>query len=95
MTGASVRYKRPVVMANSVIAGYEEGSGSIDGQKINLKGAWKNGASGYEATYNGNFVRRGAPSSPARKIGRITAKPIRAPVQAPSSARLRHSSRRT
>jgi len=60
VTGDSVRYKRPVVMANSVIAGYEEGSGSVDGQKINLKGAWKKGASGYEATYNGNFVRRSA-----------------------------------
>ena len=60
VTGDSVRYKRPVVMANSVIAGYEEGSGSVDGHKINLKGAWKNGASRYEAIYNGSFVRRSA-----------------------------------
>ena len=60
VTGTSVRYKRPVVMANGVIEGYEEGFGSVDGEKINLKGVWKKGASGYEANYSGSFVRRSA-----------------------------------
>jgi hypothetical protein len=60
VSGNSVRYKRPVVMAKSAIEGYEEGSGSVDGTKISLKGSWKKGASGYEATYAGNFVRRNA-----------------------------------
>jgi hypothetical protein len=60
VTGNSVRYKQPVVMAEGRIQGHEEGSGSIDGDKINLKGAWKKGADGYEATYAGSFVRRSA-----------------------------------
>jgi len=61
VAGNSVRYKQPVVMAEGgVVEGHEEGSGSVDGEEINLKGAWKKGADGYEATYTGSFVRRSA-----------------------------------
>jgi hypothetical protein len=61
VAGNAVRYRRPVVMALSgAREGYEEGSGSIDGDKISLKGAWKKGADGYEASYSGSFVRRSA-----------------------------------
>ena len=32
----------------------------MDGDKISLKGAWKKGDDGYEATYPGSFERRSA-----------------------------------
>ena len=61
VTGNAVRYKHAVVIAQSgTVEGHEEGTGSIDGDKISLKGAWKKGDDGYEATYSGNFVRRSA-----------------------------------
>ena len=61
VTGNAVRYKQPVVIAQSgAVEGHEEGTGSVDGDKISLKGAWKKGDDGYEATYTGSFVRRSA-----------------------------------
>jgi len=61
VTGNSVKYKLPVVIAQSgAVEGHEEGSGSVEGDKIGLKGTWKKGADGYEATYHGSFVRRSA-----------------------------------
>ena len=38
----------------------EQGTGTIDGQKIKLQGTWKSGSRQYEAKYSGSFVRRSA-----------------------------------
>ena len=66
ISGNSVTYKRPVVIAGGAVEGYEEGAGNIDGDKINLKGTWKRGANSYEASYTGTFVRRSAKLSGAQ-----------------------------
>lgn len=67
VSGNSVTYRRPVVIAASgAVEGYEEGTGNIDGDKVSLKGAWKKGANSYEASYAGTFVRRSAKLSGAQ-----------------------------
>jgi len=44
----------------AVEAAAEQGSGAIDGQKIDLEGTWKGGGREYAAKYSGSFVRRSA-----------------------------------
>ena len=67
ISGNSVNYRRPVVIAaTGAVDGYEEGTGTIDGDKITLKGTWKKGASSFEANYVGTFVRRSAKLSGAQ-----------------------------
>ena len=48
------------VAQHAVEATAEQGTGTIDGQKINLQGDWKSGSRQYEAKYSGSFVRRSA-----------------------------------
>jgi hypothetical protein len=56
-----VRYTHVVRLRNAAVeATAEQGTGTIDGQKINLQGTWKSGSRQYEAKYSGSFVRRGA-----------------------------------
>jgi hypothetical protein len=44
----------------AVEATREQGTGKVDGQKIDLAGSWKSGNRSYEAKYSGSFVRRSA-----------------------------------
>jgi hypothetical protein len=44
----------------AVEAAAEQGTGTIDGQKIDLQGTWKGGGREYAANYSGSFVRRSA-----------------------------------
>ena len=61
ITGAAARYNhvvrlRPVAVEPAV----EQGTGIVDGQKIDLQGSWKGDNRHYEAKYSGRFVRRSA-----------------------------------
>jgi hypothetical protein len=61
ITGGAARYSHVVRLSKvGVEATTEQGTGMIDGQKINLLGTWKGGNRTYEAKYNGTFVRRSA-----------------------------------
>ncbi|MBA2401286.1 MAG: hypothetical protein H0V72_21810 [Bradyrhizobium sp.] len=61
ITGGAARYSHVVrLRAGAVDAAAEQGTGKIDGQKIDLQGGWKGGSRAYEAKYSGSFVRRSA-----------------------------------
>ena len=61
ISGGAVRYNHVVRLRNAAVeATGEQGTGTIDGQKINLQGTWKSGSRQYEAKYSGSFVRRSA-----------------------------------
>ena len=61
ITGGAARYSHVVRLRNlAVEAAAEQGTGVIDGQKIDLEGIWKGGGREYTAKYSGSFVRRGA-----------------------------------
>ena len=61
ITGKAARYSHVVRLRNAAVeAAAEQGSGKVDGQKIDLQGTWKSGSRAYEAKYSGSFVRRGA-----------------------------------
>ena len=61
ISGAIARYSHVVRLRNAAAeAAAEQGSGKIDGQKIDLQGSWKSGGREYEAKYSGSFVRRSA-----------------------------------
>ena len=61
ITGRTARYTHVVRLRNAAVeAAAEQGSGTIDGQKIDLEGNWKGGSREYAAKYSGSFVRRSA-----------------------------------
>jgi hypothetical protein len=61
ITGGAARYRHVVRLRNlAVEAAAEQGTGTIDGQKIDLQGTWKSGGREYAAKYSGSFVRRSA-----------------------------------
>ena len=61
ITGGAVRYTHVVRLHNAAVeATAEQGTGTIDGQKIDLQGTWKSGSREYQAKYSGSFVRRSA-----------------------------------
>ncbi|HVQ66097.1 MAG TPA: hypothetical protein VMT08_01240 [Bradyrhizobium sp.] len=61
ITGGAARYTHVVRLRNlAVEAAAEQGTGTIDGQKIDLQGTWKGGGREYAAKYSGSFVRRSA-----------------------------------
>lgn len=61
ISGGAVRYTHVVRLRNAAVeATAEHGTGTLDGQRINLQGSWKSGNRQYEATYSGSFVRRSA-----------------------------------
>jgi len=61
ISGGAVRYTHVVRLRNAAVeATAEQGTGTLDGQRINLQGSWKGGSRQYEATYSGSFVRRSA-----------------------------------
>jgi hypothetical protein len=61
ITGGAARYSHVVRLRSlAVEAAAEQGTGTIDGQKIDLQGTWKGGGREYAANYSGSFVRRSA-----------------------------------
>lgn len=61
ITGGAARYSHVVRLRSvAVEAATEQGTGKIDGQKIDLEGTWKSGSREYQAKYSGSFVRRSA-----------------------------------
>ena len=57
----TVNFKHVVRLNNSLVdASAEQGSGTLDGAKLELQGAWKGSVYAYKATYGGSFVRRSA-----------------------------------
>jgi len=61
ISGGTVRYTHVVRLSKAAVEGAaEQGSGTLDGQKITLQGSWKGGNRNYEAKYDGSFVRRSA-----------------------------------
>jgi hypothetical protein len=61
ISGGAARYSHVVRLSKvDVEATTEQGTGTIDGQKISLQGGWKGGNRSYEAKYSGSFVRRSA-----------------------------------
>ena len=61
IAGGAARYTHVVRLRNlAVEAAAEQGTGTIDGEKIDLQGTWKGGGREYAAKYSGSFVRRSA-----------------------------------
>ncbi len=61
IAGNAAQYSRPVrAPLRGSVAGIETGTGTIDGDKISLKGEWRGDIGSYQATYGGTFVRRSA-----------------------------------
>jgi len=61
IAGGAARYSHVVRLRSlAVEAAAEQGTGMIDGQKIDLQGTWKGGSREYAANYSGSFVRRSA-----------------------------------
>jgi hypothetical protein len=61
IAGSSVRYREVVRLGKTKTAAEpEQGSGTLTGQRIELKGSWKQDDRGYEAKYGGDFIRRSA-----------------------------------
>ena len=61
ISGGSVNFKHVVRLSNSAVEdNAEQGSGTLDGQKLELQGMWKGSVHGYQSRYSGTFVRRSA-----------------------------------
>jgi hypothetical protein len=57
----TVSFKHVVRLNNTVAdANPEQGSGTLDGDKLELQGAWKGSVYEYTSVYTGSFVRRSA-----------------------------------
>ena len=61
IVGGSVRYSHVVRLSTSAAeATREQGTGSLNGRKLELQGSWKGSGREYQAQYSGTFVRRSA-----------------------------------
>ncbi|MBR1121875.1 hypothetical protein JQ628_10165 [Bradyrhizobium lablabi] len=61
IAGSAANYNHVVrLRPTGVEATAEQGTGTINGQKIDLQGSWKGGDREYQAKYSGTFVRRSA-----------------------------------
>jgi hypothetical protein len=61
VSGGTARYSHVVRLRNAAAEPTaEQGTGTINGQKIELQGNWKSGSRQYDAKYSGSFVRRSA-----------------------------------
>jgi hypothetical protein len=56
--GNSIRYTH--IVRERAELSFEQGTGTLDGDKITLKGDWAGEDNTYTATYSGTFVRRWA-----------------------------------
>jgi hypothetical protein len=60
IAGGAVRYSHVVRLRAVAERTREEGSGTLNGNDISLRGSWKSGNRQFEAKYDGTFVRRHA-----------------------------------
>ncbi len=61
ISGGAARYSHVVRLRKAAVEDVaEQGTGTIDGPKIDLQGSWKSGSREYKAKYSGSFVRRSA-----------------------------------
>jgi hypothetical protein len=61
ITGGAARYNHVVRLRDAgAEPAPEQGTGMVDGQKVDLQGSWKGGTRQYDAKYSGTFVRRSA-----------------------------------
>lgn len=61
VSGSAARYTHVVRLRNAAAEPTaEQGTGTINGTRIELQGGWKSGSRQYEAKYSGSFVRRSA-----------------------------------
>ena len=60
IAGGAVRYAHVVRLRATAEPIREEGTGTLNGNNISLKGSWKGGNRQFEAKYDGTFVRRHA-----------------------------------
>jgi hypothetical protein len=60
IAGGAIRYTHIVRLYDGAEATAERGTGTLNGDNINLTGSWKGGNRQYEAKYSGSFVRRHA-----------------------------------
>jgi hypothetical protein len=60
IAGGAPRYSHVVRLHDTAEPAAEQGTGTLSGQKIDLRGSWKGGSRQYEAKYSGTFVRRSA-----------------------------------
>lgn len=61
ISGGAARYSHVVRLRKVAVEdAAEQGTGTIDGQKIDLQGSWKGGGREYQAKYSGSFGRRSA-----------------------------------
>ena len=61
IAGGTVRYRHVVRLSTATAeATAEQGSGTLSGHKLELKGSWKGAGREYQASYSGTFVRRSA-----------------------------------
>ena len=61
IAGGTVKYSHVVRLRDAEVEPVaEQGTGTLNGQNIELQGSWKGGAREYQAKYSGTFVRRHA-----------------------------------
>ncbi|MBX9824678.1 MAG: hypothetical protein K2Y27_06745 [Xanthobacteraceae bacterium] len=60
ISGSDVRYAHVVRLRDVAEPEPERGTGTLNGLRLELQGAWKDDARRYEARYGGVFVRRSA-----------------------------------
>jgi len=60
IAGGAIRYSHVVRLRATAAPIREEGTGTLNGNSINLQGGWKGGNRQFEAKYDGTFVRRHA-----------------------------------
>ena len=87
ITGGTARYSHVVRLSKvAVEAATEQGTGKVNGQKIDLQGSWKSGS---RSTRRNTAAAScgAAPSSGARRPGATAARPSPVPAPARSSGR--------
>lgn len=90
ISGGAARYTHVVRLRNAAVeATAEQGTGTVNGAKIDLQGSWKDGSRQYEAKYSGSFVRRSARlkgtqtwSDDGKTVTRACAGAIKRPLKA-------------
>lgn len=59
VTGTAAKYTQPVMLGESdKAAGTEEGTGTVEGDRLVLNGGWRGEKDSFDAGYSGTFVRR-------------------------------------
>ena len=97
ISGGVARYRHVVRLRHAAVEDTaEQGTGTIDGQKISLRGSWKSDGRQYEASYSGSFVRRSAwlkGSQTWTEGGKTTTRACTGAIKRPLKAFLRRDTR--